>query len=192
MPPPQSQSNVRLTKHKAFPWGLAWRKEKSIIFPSDKENGFPSVTSIHSIAWSIVRVLVGALGLRFLFGPIFPQLDFPPLLGKNPLCIMDWFNNKCWQAMSETQTDPLNLILSSLFSLIGKVKIPVSTVNSRYLIEKWYPVASDSGKESTKENVSKDKDSKEGPSLRIKCKFQSVDILPLRCYKPFIQVHYVT
>jgi RAS protein activator-like 2 len=94
--------------------------------------------------------------------------------------------------MSETQTDPLNLILSSLFSLIGKVKIPVSTVNSRYLIEKWYPVASDSGKESTKENVSKDKDSKEGPSLRIKCKFQSVDILPLRCYKPFIQVHYVT
>ncbi|CAG7716457.1 unnamed protein product [Allacma fusca] len=64
---------------------------------------------------------------------------------------------------------------------IGKVKIPVNTVNSRYLIEKWYPVIPESGSSQT---LNKDKD---GPSLRIKCKFQSVDILPLRCYRAFLQ-----
>ncbi|ODM87506.1 putative Ras GTPase-activating protein [Orchesella cincta] len=58
-------------------------------------------------------------------------------------------------------------------------KIPVNTVTSRYLIEKWYPVLPDSSSSSSKE--------KEHPSLRVKCKYQSVDILPLRCYKSFLQ-----
>ncbi|CAL8143768.1 unnamed protein product [Orchesella dallaii] len=62
---------------------------------------------------------------------------------------------------------------------IGKVKIPVNSVTSRYLIEKWYPVLPESSSHSSKE--------KEMPSLRIKCKYQSVDILPLRCYKSFLQ-----
>lgn len=63
-------------------------------------------------------------------------------------------------------------------SCIGRVKIPVNSVNSRYLIEKWYPVQPDTP-------LGKDK---ECPSMRIKCKYQSVDILPVRCYKPFLQV----
>ncbi|OXA58440.1 ras GTPase-activating protein nGAP isoform X3 [Folsomia candida] len=60
---------------------------------------------------------------------------------------------------------------------LGRVKIPVNSVNSRYLIEKWYPVVPDS-------SSSKDK---EVPSMRVKCKYQSVDILPVRCYKSFLQ-----
>jgi hypothetical protein len=63
------------------------------------------------------------------------------------------------------------------------VKIPVNSVNSRYLIEKWYPVIPDSTSGSGKD--------KECPSMRVKCKYQSVDILPVRCYKPFLQVRLI-
>jgi RAS protein activator-like 2 len=65
------------------------------------------------------------------------------------------------------------------FILIGRVKIPVNSVNSRYLIEKWYPVVADSNSQTGKD--------KECPSMRVKCKYQSVDILPVRCYKSFLQ-----
>jgi RAS protein activator-like 2 len=52
----------------------------------------------------------------------------------------------------------------------------VHEVTSRYLIEKWYPVLSEKG-------VPKDP-----PSLRVKCRFQSVDILPVQVYQEFLQV----
>ncbi|KAK6637118.1 hypothetical protein RUM43_010792 [Polyplax serrata] len=57
--------------------------------------------------------------------------------------------------------------------LIGTVSLPVHEVKSRYFIEKWYPVKTEKG-------------SKECPSLRIKCRFQSVDILPLQVYQEFL------
>ena len=76
------------------------------------------------------------------------------------------------------------LIVVYVFLFLGKVKIPVNTVNSRYLIEKWYQVTPDPPANNSNQN-SKEKDC---PSLRIKCKFQSIDVLPLRCYKPFLQV----
>lgn len=44
---------------------------------------------------------------------------------------------------------------------------------SRYPIEKWYPVIQEKG-------------SKELPALRIKCRFQSVDILPVHVYQEFL------
>ncbi|XP_066993594.2 ras GTPase-activating protein raskol [Anabrus simplex] len=59
--------------------------------------------------------------------------------------------------------------------LVGSVSIPVHEVTSRYLIEKWYPVLSEKGL------------SKDPPSLRVKCRFQSVDILPVQVYQEFLQ-----
>ncbi|XP_043276483.1 disabled homolog 2-interacting protein isoform X4 [Venturia canescens] len=59
--------------------------------------------------------------------------------------------------------------------LIGSVSIPVHNVTSRYLTEKWYPVVGDKGP------------LKEPPSLRVKCRFQSVDILPVQVYQEFLE-----
>lgn len=59
--------------------------------------------------------------------------------------------------------------------LIGSVSIPVQNVTSRYLTEKWYPVVSDKGV------------LKEPPALRVKCRFQSVDILPVAVYQEFLE-----
>lgn len=55
---------------------------------------------------------------------------------------------------------------------VGKVRISVSSVQSRYIQEKWHSVEKSSRRES--------------PSLRLKCQFQSVDILPLRDYEEFL------
>ncbi|XP_076626961.1 ras GTPase-activating protein raskol isoform X2 [Colletes latitarsis] len=59
--------------------------------------------------------------------------------------------------------------------LIGSVSIPVHIVTSRYLTEKWYPVVGDKGP------------LKEPPALRVKCRFQSVDILPVQVYQEFLE-----
>ncbi|XP_078045811.1 ras GTPase-activating protein raskol isoform X3 [Augochlora pura] len=59
--------------------------------------------------------------------------------------------------------------------LIGSVSIPVHNVTSRYLTEKWYPVVGDKGP------------LKEPPTLRVKCRFQSVDILPVQVYQEFLE-----
>ncbi|XP_076231952.1 ras GTPase-activating protein raskol isoform X2 [Calliopsis andreniformis] len=59
--------------------------------------------------------------------------------------------------------------------LIGSVSIPVHNVTSRYLTEKWYPVVGDKGP------------LKEPPALRVKCRFQSVDILPVQVYQEFLE-----
>lgn len=59
--------------------------------------------------------------------------------------------------------------------IIGTVSIPVNDVTSRFLTEKWYP-------------VTMEKSLKDPPSLRVKCRFQSVDILPIQVYQEFLQV----
>jgi len=64
------------------------------------------------------------------------------------------------------------------FGFVGSVSIPVHDVTSRYLIEKWYPVLSEKGL------------AKDPPSLRVKCRFQSVDILPVQVYQEFLQVRW--
>jgi len=51
---------------------------------------------------------------------------------------------------------------------VGRVKICVSSVQSRREVEKWYPL---------------EKSRREAPSIRLKCQFQSIDILPLRDYE---------
>ncbi|CAL4059720.1 unnamed protein product, partial [Meganyctiphanes norvegica] len=59
---------------------------------------------------------------------------------------------------------------------VGVVNIPVMEVTSRSHIEKWYPVQIENNKNATKDP----------PALRIKCKFQSVDILPMELYADFL------
>ena len=52
---------------------------------------------------------------------------------------------------------------------VGRVKICVSSIQSRREVEKWYSVEKSSRRET--------------PSIRLKCQFQSIDILPLRDYE---------
>nr|XP_045583264.1 uncharacterized protein LOC123746068 isoform X2 [Procambarus clarkii] len=60
--------------------------------------------------------------------------------------------------------------------LVGTVNIPVANVTSRCHIEKWYQVQHDNRAPS-----------KDNAALRIKCKFQSIDILPIELYSDFLQ-----
>ncbi len=55
---------------------------------------------------------------------------------------------------------------------VGRVRISVASVTSRYMQEKWHPVEKSSRREC--------------PSVRLKCQYQSVDILPLREYEEFL------
>ncbi|XP_073967665.1 ras GTPase-activating protein raskol isoform X4 [Choristoneura fumiferana] len=67
-------------------------------------------------------------------------------------------------------------------ALVGTVRIPVDDVSSRYLNERWYPLSGG------------DKPQSPGgrappppvPALRIKCRYQSVDVLPLDHYARFL------
>ena len=52
---------------------------------------------------------------------------------------------------------------------VGRVKICVSSIQSRREVEKWYSVEKSSRRDT--------------PSIRLKCQFQSIDILPLRDYE---------
>ena len=55
---------------------------------------------------------------------------------------------------------------------VGRVKISISAVKSRYIQDKWYPVEKTSRRDS--------------PSIRLRCQSSSVDILPLRDYEEFL------
>ena len=56
---------------------------------------------------------------------------------------------------------------------VGRVKICVASVLSRREVEKWYPVEKSSRRES--------------PSIRLKCQFQSIDVLPLQDYEELLK-----
>ena len=56
---------------------------------------------------------------------------------------------------------------------VGRIKISVASVQSRREVEKWYPVEKSSRRES--------------PSIRLKCQFQSIDVLPLRDYEQLLK-----
>ncbi|XP_076343092.1 uncharacterized protein LOC143243175 isoform X3 [Tachypleus tridentatus] len=60
--------------------------------------------------------------------------------------------------------------------LLGTVQIPVTSVNSRHMTEKWYQVVMEKGLSN-----------KDTSAVRIKAQFQVIDILPLSCYKEFLQ-----
>ncbi|KAG7232845.1 hypothetical protein INR49_008035 [Caranx melampygus] len=62
-------------------------------------------------------------------------------------------------------------------SYVGLVNIPVATVTSRQLVEKWYSVSTPS--------TSRGKSSV--PTVRIKARYQSIVILPMEQYKEFAE-----
>ncbi|XP_068105124.1 disabled homolog 2-interacting protein isoform X1 [Hyperolius riggenbachi] len=63
---------------------------------------------------------------------------------------------------------------------MGLINIPVAAVTGRQFVEKWYPVVST--------NTSKGKSS--GPMIRMKSRYQSINILPMEMYKEFAE--YIT
>ncbi|XP_067637261.1 ras GTPase-activating protein raskol isoform X2 [Eurosta solidaginis] len=67
-------------------------------------------------------------------------------------------------------------------TFIGSVKIPIHEVTSRIFSEDWYPILSE------KSNDSLNRNGKDVlPTLRIKCRFQSTDILPINVYADFLE-----
>ncbi|XP_046901216.1 LOW QUALITY PROTEIN: DAB2 interacting protein b [Hypomesus transpacificus] len=60
---------------------------------------------------------------------------------------------------------------------IGLVNIPIAAVTGRQFVEKWYPVSTP--------NPSKGKTT--GPMIRIKARYQSMNILPMELYKEFAE-----
>uniref|UniRef100_A0A665WYI0 DAB2 interacting protein b n=1 Tax=Echeneis naucrates TaxID=173247 RepID=A0A665WYI0_ECHNA len=62
-------------------------------------------------------------------------------------------------------------------NFIGLVSIPVAAVTGRQFVEKWYPISTP--------NPPKGKTS--GPMIRIKARYQSMNILPMEMYKEFAE-----
>ncbi|CAB1318782.1 unnamed protein product, partial [Coregonus sp. 'balchen'] len=60
---------------------------------------------------------------------------------------------------------------------IGLVNIPVAAVTGRQFMEKWYPVST----------PTPNKGKTPGPMIRIKARYQSMNILPMEMYKEFAE-----
>ncbi|CAB1418425.1 unnamed protein product [Pleuronectes platessa] len=60
---------------------------------------------------------------------------------------------------------------------IGLVNIPVAAVTGRQFVEKWYPVST----------PSPPKGKTSGPMIRLKARYQSMNILPMEMYKEFAE-----
>lgn len=65
--------------------------------------------------------------------------------------------------------------------LVGSVKIPIHEVTSRTFSEDWYPIIAEKH-----DSISKNSSKEPIPTLRIKCRFQSIDILPINVYQEFL------
>lgn len=62
--------------------------------------------------------------------------------------------------------------VQSSLSLLGSVKIPIHDLSGRHNSERWHPL--DGGEVAG------------GASLRAKCRYQSLEVLPCRHYQPLL------
>uniref|UniRef100_A0A182QQY8 Ras GTPase-activating protein n=1 Tax=Anopheles farauti TaxID=69004 RepID=A0A182QQY8_9DIPT len=72
--------------------------------------------------------------------------------------------------------------------LVGTVTIPIEKVSSRTFTEDWYQIGMEK-----QDNIIKSTSKEPAPTLRIKCRYQSIDILPLSVYHEFqgyLKEHY--
>ncbi|XP_058461787.1 ras GTPase-activating protein raskol isoform X3 [Malaya genurostris] len=67
-------------------------------------------------------------------------------------------------------------------ALVGSVKIPIHEVTSRTFSEDWYTIIAEKH-----DSISKNSSKEPMPTLRIKCRFQSIDILPIGVYQEFLE-----
>ncbi|XP_050073346.1 ras GTPase-activating protein raskol isoform X2 [Anopheles maculipalpis] len=64
--------------------------------------------------------------------------------------------------------------------LVGSVAIPIEKVTARTFTEDWYQIVMEKH-----DNIIKSTSKEPPPTLRIKCRYQSIDILPLEAYHEF-------
>lgn len=67
-------------------------------------------------------------------------------------------------------------------SFVGSVKIPIHEVTTKAFCEDWYPIMSEKNN-----SISRSSAKEVIPTLRIKCRFQRIDILPIGVYDEFLQ-----
>jgi hypothetical protein len=107
---------------------------------------------------------------------------------------------------SVTSRDQLSASASQFntyYTLVGHVNIPVSSIDSSQPTEKWYKLeghasstndddakSAGSGNASSSTNLTSNF-GKDSISVRIKAKYQSVDILPISCYKRLVDVNQI-
>ena len=73
--------------------------------------------------------------------------------------------------------------------LIGYVDIPLSTITGNQFIEQWYPLQIPSG--STVTGKDKSQRLQDGSfSIRIKAKYQAIEILPIESYSHLQEVNF--
>ncbi|CAF0849147.1 unnamed protein product [Brachionus calyciflorus] len=101
-----------------------------------------------------------------------------------------------YQQVAETQKKKSKKDLSQNF--LGFVNIPMNSIESSQPVEKWYklePLSAHENKHDSLENstnssisfTTTQNFSKDSISIRIKAKYQSVDILPFNCYEKLIE-----
>lgn len=66
--------------------------------------------------------------------------------------------------------------------LVGSVKIPIHEVTTKAFCEDWFPIISEKSN-----SISRSSGKEVIPTLRIKCRFQRIDVLPIRAYDEFLQ-----
>lgn len=67
--------------------------------------------------------------------------------------------------------------------LVGTVKIPLHEVTAKAFCEDWYPIMS----EKQHNSISKSSAKEVIPTLRIKCRFQRIDVLPIAVYLDLLE-----
>ncbi|KAK0400759.1 hypothetical protein QR680_015437 [Steinernema hermaphroditum] len=103
-----------------------------------------------------------------------------------------------WSPIAPTKTICINLYREvdpkkkkekDRYSLIGFVQIPTAQVNARHPVERWYTVTSSTDVSSNRLSsaIGGSKSSQEQPSIRVKARYQTVQVLPMVAYDDLVR-----